>query len=727
MLLRLYRLTDKSGIFILKLGAAVADWLVDGASVIVSTIGRGTGGLFGAIATFVMFVAGILWSIIKAIANGIKQILQLLWKGLAGFFGLILRLMGGVTPQLSRAREAVATRNSEAMARRAERQAARDEIDVIIKEDPLKVQNRRLSFLVLILGAALVAAVIWVTDPSRTQEAIPVAVVPDSDNSNAQNTIPEPTLVSGNASPTEIPIATPLPEPLQPRGAVAYTVREQGQTDIWALNVGTRNPIRITNNVADERDPEWEPNGTRLAYAARIDGNWDIYVYDAVIDATSRLTVDLSFQANPTWSPDGALLAFESYVNGNLDIYALPIDGSSGAIQITANSPAPDFSPAWSPDGRRIAFVSWRDGNQDIYVINLDDLSTTNITNTPTIHEDYPAWSPDGRSIAYSALEPGNTIETVFVKSVEDISNPPQAISVGRTPSFSPDGNSLSYVVDSADGSRTDIFAVTVGDSGLPILIASVAPGSTAPNWTLQPLPASLVNSGGLPIGVTEALYIEQTDTFDGSQFQLQSLGNVETENAILSDAVNDSFRALRQAIFEDSGRDYLQFLDDAFWTLDRPADFGEAGRNWHRTGRAFAIQRNDVLGFPPEIEIVRETIGNENYWRIFVRVDEDTQRGQLGEPLRDMPWDFLSTENDVDAYEQGGRLRREVPTGYYVDFTVLASDYGWERVTAGNDWVANQRARNFWLFVKDDDLSWCDAMLQLYNEGQLINYGCTG
>jgi len=722
MLLRLYRLTDKLGIFILKMGAAAADWLADGATAIVSITGRGTGGLFGMIVSFVVLVAGIIWTILKGIANGIGTVLQLIWKGLVGLFNLILRLAGVAAPGLSRAREAVSTRNSEAMARRA----ARDEIDVVIKEDPLKVQNRRLSFLVLILGAALVAAVIFVTDPGRIQQAVPVAVVSNNDG-DAENTNPEPTVEGFSAAPTVIPTATPLPAPLQPRGAIAYTVREQGQTDIWAMNVGASNPIRITNNAADERDPEWEPNGTRLAYAARIDGNWDIYVYDPVIDATSRLTVDLSFQANPTWSPDGALLAYESYVNDNLDIYALPIDGTSGAILITDDSPAPDFSPAWSPDGRRIAFVSLRDGNQDIYVINLDTLTTTNITNTPTINEDYPAWSPDGRSIAYSALEPGNTVETIFLKSVEDISSEPQPIAVGRTPNFAPDGNSLTYAVDTTDGRRTDIFAVTVGDSSLPILIGTVMPGSTAPNWTLQPLPASLVNSGGLPIGVTDALYIEQTDTFDGNQFELQSLGNVETENAFLSDAVNDSFRALRQAIFEDSGRDYLQFLDDAFWTLDRPADFGEPGRNWHRTGRAFAVQRNDVLGFPPEIEIVRENIGNQVYWRLFVRVDEETQRGQLGEPLRELPWDFLSTENDVDAFNQGGRLRREVPSGYYVDFTILAADYGWERVAAGSDWVANERARNFWLFIKDDNLSWCAAMLQLYTEGQLVNYECTG
>ena len=292
-----------------------------------------------------------------------------------------------------------------------------------------------------------------------------------------------------------------------------------------------------------------------------------------------------------------------------------------------------------------------------------------------------------------------------------------------------PDGSSIAFAVDTRDARRTDIFAVTSGEAGLPILIASVLPDSTAPAWTLQPLPATLVNSGGLPPAISEPLYIEQTDTFDGSEFQLQSLGNVQVEpdQVFLSDAVNDSFNALRQAVLEESGLDYLGALDNAFWRLERPADAGEPGRNWHRTGRAFAIRRSGIQGLPRPIEVVRENIGNEVYWHIFIRVDEETQRGQLGEPLRDLPWDFLATTGDVDAFNQGGRLRREVPAGYYIDFTVLADDYGWERVPAGSDWVANQRARNYWLYINDDDLTWCQAMLQLYSEGELVNYGCTG
>jgi TolB protein len=118
---------------------------------------------------------------------------------------------------------------------------------------------------------------------------------------------------------------------------------------------------------------------------------------------------------------------------------------------------------------------------------------------------------------------------------------------------------------------------------------------------------------------------------------------------------------------------------------------------------------------------VVREDLGTDTYWRVFVRAADDQQSGQLGEPLRAMPWDFLSrNQGDVEAYNQGGRLRASVPSGYYIDFTQLAQDYGWEWVAAATDWRGNYNGTNFWAFQRRDDLSWLEAMREIYTEGQL-------
>lgn len=716
MLLRVYRLTDKLGILVLKTSAAAGQWLADGVGGVVSVAGRGIGGIFN----LIMQVVGLVFSLLLALGRGIGRVLRLIWRG-------IVRLLGFAGVSIGRTARAsgsaISTSASDAMARRV----ARDEIDVTLKEDPLRIQNRRLSYIVIVLGIVAVSAVLWATNPDRAS-GIPIASSGSNDTNPffvSAGTTPDATIEANTSGlPTVIPTATPIPDALRPRGALAYTVRERGQTDIWAVNVGSTTPIRLTNDVTDERDPEWNPDGTRLAYTSRQDGNWELYIYDVATQASSRVTFDLAFQANPSWSPDGLWLAYENYQGQNLDIFAIPIDGSSPPQNIITH-PAPDFSPAWSPiDGRQIAFVSLRDGNQDIYVLDLDTVETINITNTPLVNEDHPAWSPDGRRIAYSTIEQG--AETVFVKSYDDLTQPADVIAFGRTPAWSPDGVSLAYAVDAIDSSRTYLTAITYGEGGLATQVVGLPFGSTAPTWSGQILPPQLVNTGGLPLSV-EPLYTELHGNQADGLVQLQPLGNVQTERPLLSDAVNDSFREMRQRVLDASGTDFLAQLDDVFWTeADRPEP-GEPVRNWHMTGRAFSIPRNRILGFPPQIEIVRETGGVDIYWRVFLRVDDNSQSGQLGEPLRQMPWDFLAaTEGgDVEAFNQGGRLRRDVPAGYYIDLTQLAADYGWLRQPAGTDWRANVQSRNYWLFVKNENLTWCQAILEIYLPTQIAGFNC--
>ncbi len=729
MFLRLYRITDKSGLVVLKLSAAAADWLLTSGAVLTDSLG-GVVGLIRRL--FRLLLAGLsaLLALLLAFLSGIWDLLRrlgrLAGRGLALLFGGASRVSGTALRAGNVALRSSARTVSESAGGAMARRSTRDEIDVIIKEDPLRVQNRRLSFMVILFGIVALGALLWATDPSRTVATPPVGAANLNGDLAAATPEPDQEQVEIAAIPSPIPTATQVPEALRPRGTIAYTVRERGQTDLWAVGVGSRSPIRITNDRADERDAEWNVDGTRLAYASRQDGNWELYVYTLVTQQIDRVTFDLSFQANPTWSPDSLWIAYENYVGENLDIYALPIDGSDTPRQVTSH-PAPDFSPSWSPDGRQIAFVSWRDGNQDIYIISLDDLTITNVTNTPLINEDHPEWSPDGSALAFSAWEQG--AEKVFVKRLDDLDRPAEVISFGRTPAWSPDGSSLIYAVDATDGSQTYLSALTYsGEGGVPTQVVGLPHGATAPTWSEQILPQSMLASGGLELGVADPLFDEQENSFDGTLYYLQSLGNVQAEQPFLSDTVDESFKALRQRVLDETGRDFLRTLDDAFWTLERRPEPGEERRSWHMTGRAVEIASSEILGFPPTLEVVREERGVDTYWRLYIRVDEDQQSGQLGEPLRRMPWDFLAaTQGDIEAFNNGGRLRREMPAGYYVDFTQLALDYGWERRPAGTDWRGNVNARNYALYLNvPDGYTWCDAMQEIHAEGQIANFDCT-
>lgn len=678
MLVRAYRITDKLGVVFLKGTLALVDTILDG-----------IGMIWRRIAAVLAVIGGVLWLILRPIAAAIVMLLSII----LGLFGISLR---------------PATRSS-TMARRA----ARAQMEASVAEDPLRSQNRVLSGLTVILMAVLVGVVLWATSPARTGggEAAPL----DTGAVFASPFAPTAAVILQN---TPVPTTTPVPAILTARGSMAYVARELGQTDIWAVPIGSRAPLRLTNDPADDRDPAWSPDGSRLAYASRRDGNWELYIYDTGTGDTTRMTYDLSFQGRPTWSSDGAWLGYESYQGNNLDIYVMRIDGSEQPIRLPSNSDAPDYSPAWSPDGRRIAFVSLRDGNQDIYLFSLDDQSIVNVTRTADRQEDYPAWSPDGKWLAYSTLDQGQ--EKVFVVAVDEPGASAQVINLGRTPAWSPDGTSIVAAVDSFDS--TQFIVNPFSGAGVGTAIIPVPLGATKISWTGAPLPPALINSGGLPPARTEPLFIEQADQVNSDPpYRLNTIPGVSVEQPLLSDRVNDSFNALREAVNQASGWDFLGRLDDAFWSNTRPPQPGEERRNWLMTGRAISITRNAIVGFPPPIEVMREDIGVETYWRVYVRVSDDAQSGQLGEPLRNPPWDFASrTSNDVEAYDAGGRLRTEIPAGYYVDFTRIAADFGWQRVQAGRDWRANSNTIYYWSFQKRDGLDWFSAMREIYTEEQL-------
>jgi TolB protein len=706
MLLRAYRLSDKLSLLILKTFAALGTMLADGFIVLFGTAGKEKRGLIGVLAR----ILAVLGRVLMLIASALFAVFGV-------FFGAARRVTGSTVGGANRS-------VGGAMARRA----ARAQMDVGLAEDPLRQQNRVLSTMFVLTLVALIGVVLYATRP-QSQPMTPLAVGGNFGfNDPVENSTEEPN-AGVLAIATAIPTATLLPEALQARGSIAFTVRENGQNDLWAVDVASsRRPFRITNNAADERDPAWSRrDGTKLAYASNQDDYWDLYIYDTITNTTERKTVDLAFQSSPSWSPDDVWLVYESYLGNNLDVYIMAVDGSQPPQRLPGSSDMPDFSPAWSSDGRYIAFTSWMDGaSQDIYVFSLDTQETFNLTNTPNRNEDFAAWYPDADSpnkglIAYSAMDAG--IEKVFVKSIDEPNSQAQVIGVGREPSWSPDGVSIIAAVDTIDSTHLTVYPYTV--EGIPNIIPA-PPNATSPVWKRLPLPPALVNSGGLALAADE-LYEERVQRAGAPPyFRMVSIGDIDVASdlGVLNDQVNDSFIALRERVLADAGWDFLGRLDDAWWDWDVRPQPGEEQCNWHLTGRAFSVTRSYALtSFPTLIEVVREDAGIDTRWQVFVRVTDEAQSGQLGEPLRKIPWDFAARDSgDVQAYEQGGKLRSQVPEGYYIDFTRLAADYGWLSYPAGSDWRLNTNAINYWMFYKPDGLNWLNAMRELYLDDQLGN-----
>ena len=532
-------------------------------------------------------------------------------------------------------------------------------------------------------------------------------------------TRPRPTLTP---TPIASPTPWPTPDPLNSGGSVAFTLRQNGNSDIYALSIGQSQPVRLTNHPAGDRDPAWSPDGRQLAFSSRRAGNWEIYVLNLPDGRLRRLTRDTAFDGGPSWSPDGRWLVFESYRANNLDLYLLSADGEQGPIRLTQHE-APDYSPVWSPDGRHVAFTSWRSGNKDIFIMSLDaaaDDAVQNITGSPDLFEDNPAFSPDGSRLAFS--EDSTGFELVYALPLDNDTPTGEWVShgQGRHPSWSPDGKALAYVHSAG---QHHLIASSLDAWSVAPQAFTTGARLDNPHWSARTLPLELpehlqaLNDASQPPLFVENVADPQTE---GAPYLLRELP-VNAPAPYLNDRVDQSFLALRQRVIEEAGWDFLGQVDQMYERIDAKPPPGQSDRNWNKAGRAFDYYANYALALDPRVEVVREDRDSATYWRTYLRAE--AQDGTRGEPLRDLPWDFRARYGaEPQFYDQGGKWKDEIPSGYYVDFTALAADHGWTRVPTADNWRTFFPGILFWRYENRQGLTWEQAMLEIYTAEEILS-----
>ncbi len=523
-------------------------------------------------------------------------------------------------------------------------------------------------------------------------------------------------------SPTPVPTPTstprPAPRPTGSDGALAFSLRRNGNSDIYALDERTRHLARLTHHPADDRSPAWSADGNHIAFASDRAGSWDIYLLDLVSGALIRLTDDPVFDANPTWSPDGEWIAFESYRAGNLDIYVMSTTGEQ--LQPVTTHPAPDYAPAWTADSEAIAFTSLRDGGKDIYLRSLgEDAEVINLTGSGDLDVDAPALSYDGSRITYVTGPPSHSsVQVAPFKSDTLSANPARAefFGLGSAPTWAHGGESLVYAYERSG--RSHIVATRVIDPPMFEEIYADEGSLGGLTWTDSPLPPRVVaRAQGTGADPQLPFYTEvvQATPADGAPYQLIALPGVSTRvgSPALSDRVNDSFNVLRRRVADEVSWDYLATLDSSLIPLNHTPPSGHSRKSWQLCGRAFALDQGPYGHSTSMIEVVREDVGNATYWRVFVRAAE--QDGSMGKPLREYPWDLNARYQGGRAAVDGGARKQQVPTGYYVDFTALAREYGWERVPSSWRWRSFWPDIRWWEYRKAGDVTWWDCMLEVF------------
>ena len=106
---------------------------------------------------------------------------------------------------------------------------------------------------------------------------------------------------------------------------------------------------RALTDKDSDTAPSISPDGQRVVFMSNQDGNWDIYVVNVDGSNLQRLTRDAAQDGLPTWSPDGQAIAFVSNRGGPWSIWAMTTDGT-GIRQLFTYNGSPDGFVASEPN-----------------------------------------------------------------------------------------------------------------------------------------------------------------------------------------------------------------------------------------------------------------------------------------------------------------------------------------------------------------------------------------
>ncbi|MDH5298502.1 MAG: tetratricopeptide repeat protein, partial [Desulfobulbaceae bacterium] len=193
-------------------------------------------------------------------------------------------------------------------------------------------------------------------------------------------------------------------------GTILYSLTREIGSDLWLRNADPAAftpPQRLTDDVAEEREPDLAADGRLLTYTGTAhDVKGDIYLLDLADRAKPpvRLTGREGEEGSPRFSPDGTKIYFHTRAQAGAPWQLAVADRASGRVEPLATG-GDAASPAPSPDGSKLAFASSRSDAKgaDIYYLDLASGQVVQVTFGPAI-DLAPRWSPDSKEIFFARI-----------------------------------------------------------------------------------------------------------------------------------------------------------------------------------------------------------------------------------------------------------------------------------------------------------------------------------
>ncbi|MCI0530959.1 MAG: hypothetical protein L0Y74_03280 [candidate division Zixibacteria bacterium] len=176
-----------------------------------------------------------------------------------------------------------------------------------------------------------------------------------------------------------------------------------GFSDLYIWKLSERRLTPITDDIYQEKDPAWSPDGNRIIFSSDRgssgqQGYLNLYSFNLETGAASALTVGNFHDLNPAWSPDGRNVIFTSDRDGAFNLYAID---SLGIISQLTSFLTGAFDPCFSPDHKNIVFSGYQNAGFQLYSISLDSSKIGNsIEPQPVVQYDAQSqWEPEGLAL----------------------------------------------------------------------------------------------------------------------------------------------------------------------------------------------------------------------------------------------------------------------------------------------------------------------------------------
>jgi len=173
------------------------------------------------------------------------------------------------------------------------------------------------------------------------------------------------------------------------------TATDEGvDADLWLIDVEAGEETRLTDTPdAWDSTPSYAADGNSVVFESNRDHQGsDVYRLDLGTREVARLTAEPGNDLEAKESPDGRHIVFASERDGDYEVYVMDADG--GNVRQLTDNEAVDRCAHWSPDGSRLSFYSERDGDREIYVMRADGSDQRRLTSSPGVDE-VPAWVAD--------------------------------------------------------------------------------------------------------------------------------------------------------------------------------------------------------------------------------------------------------------------------------------------------------------------------------------------